>query len=81
MLTARLVQAEADWSQLPATSPDEQRTITLSLTHGVNLVKTVQDIARMPFTEFSSLYTVSSLCVYKSTSAPDVGMPGKEASM
>ena len=62
-LTAHAVQAEADWSQLPTTSPDEQRTITLSLTHAVNLVKTVQDIGRMPFTEFVSLYTVSSHCL------------------
>ncbi|DBA95755.1 TPA: hypothetical protein ACH3X1_001309 [Trebouxia sp. C0004] len=49
--------AEADWSHLPASASDQQRTLVLSVTDGVDLVRTVQDISRMPFTEFVSLYT------------------------
>lgn len=53
-------QAEADWSHLPASVSDQQRTVVLSVTDGEDLVRTVQDISRMPFTEFVSLYTVGS---------------------
>ncbi len=51
-------QAEADWSHLPATASDQQRTIVLSVTDGEDLIRSVQDISRMPFTESVSLYTV-----------------------
>lgn len=53
-------QAEADWSHLSASVSDQQRTVVLSVTDGEELVRTVQDISRMPFTEFVSLYTVGS---------------------
>ncbi|KAL0055425.1 hypothetical protein WJX82_000314 [Trebouxia sp. C0006] len=49
--------AEADWSHLPASISDQQRTLILSVTDGEDLVRSVQDISRMPFTEFVSLYT------------------------
>lgn len=45
-------QAEADWSHLPASISDQQRTLILSVTDGEDLVRSVQDISRMPFTEF-----------------------------
>lgn len=53
-------QAEADWSHLPASVSDQQRTLVLSVTDGEDLARSVQDISRMPFTEFVSLYTVGS---------------------
>ena len=53
-------QAEADWSHLPASLSDQQRTVVLSVTDGEDLIRSVQDISRMPFTEFVSLYTVGS---------------------
>ncbi len=53
-------QAEADWTHLPASVSDQQRTLVLSVTDGEDLARSVQDISRMPFTEFVSLYTVGS---------------------
>ena len=53
-------QAEADWTHPPASVSDQQRTLVLSVTDGEDLARSVQDISRMPFTEFVSLYTVGS---------------------
>ncbi len=63
-------QAEADWSHLPASVSDQQRTLVLSVTGGEDIVRSVQDISRMPFTEFVSLYTVGPHHVLSTSSLP-----------
>ena len=53
-----ILQGTGDWSDLATVSGDAQETITLTVL-GNCLVKTVQDVAAMPFTEFATLYAVS----------------------
>lgn len=37
---------------------DASRTITLTVLGGLDMVKSIQDVGKMPFTEFSTLYAV-----------------------
>ena len=53
-----ILQGTGDWSNLATVSGGAQETITLTVL-GKNLVKTVQDVAAMPFTEFATFYAVS----------------------
>ena len=60
------MQGGTDWSGLPTTSADSHQTITLTVLAGQELVKTVQDVGSMAFTEFAALYAVGT---YKTTAA------------
>lgn len=53
-----ILQGTGDWSNLATVSGGAKETITLTVL-GKNLVKTVQDVAAMPFTEFATFYAVS----------------------
>lgn len=53
------LQADADWSQVTSTmAGDAQQRIALTVLPNQFLIKTVQELGRMPFTEFTSLYSV-----------------------
>lgn len=53
------LQADADWSQVTSTmAGDAQQRIALTVLPNQFLIKTVQEFGRMPFTEFTSFYSV-----------------------
>ncbi len=56
-VTCLILQGTGDWSNLATVSGDAKETITWTVL-GKSLVKTVQDVAAMPFTEFATLYAV-----------------------
>ncbi len=53
-----ILQGTGDWSNLATIFGAAKETITLTVL-GKSLVKTVQDVAAMPFTEFATFYAVS----------------------
>ena len=59
------IQVTAGWASPPNSPSGAQKTISLTLLGNQPLVRTVQDIGRMPFTEFAALYAVS--CIAAST--------------
>ena len=57
-LKCLILQGTEDWSNLATVSGGAKETITLTVL-GKSLVKTVQDVAAMPFIEFATFYAVS----------------------
>lgn len=57
------MQSEIDWDPTLMTvfGKDSSRTITLTVLDGQELVETCDSIGNMPFTQFASLHSVSSL--------------------
>ena len=53
------VQGEDDWRTLTSSAIDQTQTIKLTVLDNQLLVKSVDDVSTMPFTEFSTLYAVS----------------------
>ena len=53
-----ILQGTGDGSNLATVAGGAKETITLTVL-GKSLVKTVQDVAAMPFNEFSTFYAVS----------------------
>ena len=53
------LQVTSGWTSPPSSPSDAQKSISLTLLGNPPIVKTVQDVGKMPFTEFTALYAVS----------------------
>ena len=57
------LQVTTGWISPPSSTSGAQKTITLTLPSNQPVIKTVQDVGNMPFTEFAALYAVGHTTV------------------
>lgn len=55
------MQAQADWGEISSISSAAPQTIVLTSLDDQPLIKTVQEVGQMPFTEFATLYAVRAM--------------------